>query len=289
MKRLIMICLMGWLGLAALMAQTATHDIKGVVTDKKQLPIVGALVSVQGTDISTVTDIDGKFLLRDVPVTAKLIVVESIGMDTETWEINTPIQVTPKNKKISLVVSAGAVMSRYTVYGGDAKMGYELGVGFEVRTSKRSAFRPMLQLTNRGTVYKYNKDGLDYKETWNPVMLDLPLYFVSRFKLAYKTNLVFAYGPAVSFGLGGKVKTVTNGEEAEYDIYSKKYEDYYYYKGEHHALLHRVNYGVAYGLGVEHKKLTVGVWGKNMALPQGTYEDAEHNWTLTFGVAYRFF
>ena len=101
---------MGWLSLAALMAQVATHDIKGVVTDKKQFPVVGALVTVQGTDISTVTDIDGKFLLREVPVTAKLLLVESIGMETEEWEINTPIQVTPKNKKLSLVISAGAVM-----------------------------------------------------------------------------------------------------------------------------------------------------------------------------------
>lgn len=279
---------MGWLSLAALMAQVATHDIKGVVTDKKQFPVVGALVTVQGTDISTVTDIDGKFLLREVPVTAKLLLVESIGMETEEWEINTPIQVTPKNKKLSLVVSAGAVMSRYTAHGGSFRMGYEAGLGLEVRMSKRVAFRPMLQLTNRGTVYKYNKAGLDYKETWNPTMLDLPLYFVSRFKLAYKTNLVFSYGPVVSCGIGGKVTAETNGEKAEYEIFSKKYDSYYYSDGKH-SLLHRINYGLAYGLGVEYKKLTVGVWGKNMALPIDGYDGAEHNWALTFGVAYRFF
>ena len=55
-----------------------THDIKGVVTDKRNEPIVGALVTAEGTDISSITDIDGKFLLKDVPVSAKKVIVESI-------------------------------------------------------------------------------------------------------------------------------------------------------------------------------------------------------------------
>ena len=59
-------------GLTTLMAQQ-THDIKGVVTDKRNEPIVGALVTAEGTDISSITDIDGKFLLRDVPVDAKKV------------------------------------------------------------------------------------------------------------------------------------------------------------------------------------------------------------------------
>lgn len=278
---------MGWLSFAMLMAQEVTHDIKGVVTDKRQQPIVGALVTVEGTTISTVTDLDGKFLLREVPVSSKRLVVESIGMETEEWEINTPIQVTPKRKKLSFVASAGMVMSQYTALGGDAKWGYEVGLGIETRRSKHWAFRLMLQLTNRGTVYNYNKDGLDYKETWNPMMLDMPMYFMRRWKLAQKTNLVFAFGPALSFGLGGKVKAETNGKEEEYEIYGKKYDSYYAGDGKY-ALLLRWGTGVAYGLGVEYKKWMIGAWGKNMALIPDDADDAEHNFALTFGVSYRF-
>lgn len=282
---------MVFLGASILMAQEATHDIKGVVTDKKALPIVGALVSVEGTDISTLTDIDGKFLLREVPVSARKLLVESIGMEPEEWEIGTPIQVTSKRKKLSFVASAGMTMSRYTANGGDFKTGYEVGVGIEVRMSKRMAFRPMLQLTSRGTVYETSQPGLDYKETWNPVMLDLPMYFVSRYKLAYKTNLVFSFGPVLSYGLGGKVKTESNGEKEEYNIYKKEH-DYYYSYGGKHSLLHPFSFGFAYGLGVEYKQWMVGAWGKNMALPSDDegieMETAEHNWALTFGIAYRF-
>ena len=72
MKKLIITMLMTIAGLTTLMAQQ-THDIKGVVTDKRNEPIVGALVTAEGTDISSITDIDGKFLLRDVPVDARRV------------------------------------------------------------------------------------------------------------------------------------------------------------------------------------------------------------------------
>lgn len=287
MKQLIMICLISCLSLVTLMAQEANHDIKGVVTDKQQQPIVGALVTVEGTTISTVTDLDGKFLLREVPVSSKRLVVESIGMETEEWNIGTPIQVAQKRKKLSFVASAGMVMSRYTANGGSSKMGYEFGFGIETRRSKHWAFRLMMQLATRGTVYEHNQPGLDYKETWSPLMLDMPMYFMRRWKLAHKTNLVLSFGPVVSIGLGGKVKVEVNGEEIELDIYSKKY-DASYDGGGDNALLHRFNAGVAYGLGVEHKKWMIGVWGKNMALPIDGFDGAEHNLALTFGAAYRF-
>ena len=58
MKKLIITMLMTIAGLTTLMAQQ-THDIKGVVTDKRNEPIVGALVTAEGTDISSITDIDG--------------------------------------------------------------------------------------------------------------------------------------------------------------------------------------------------------------------------------------
>lgn len=280
---------MGWLSFATLMAQEVTHDIKGVVTDKRQQPIVGALVTVEGTTISTVTDLDGKFLLREVPVSSKHLVVESIGMETEEWEIGTPIQVKQKHRKLSFVASAGMVMSRYTAFGGSTKWGYEVGLGIETRRSEHWAFRLMFQLANRGTVYEYNKEGFDYKETWNPVMLDMPMYFMRRWKLAPKSNLVFAFGPAFSLGLGGKVKSVTNGKEEEYDIYSKEHDSYYEEDGKY-SLLYRFSTGLAYGIGVEYKKWMIGAWGKNMVLIPGNDDsgDVEHNWALTFGLSYRF-
>ena len=316
MKHILMLCLAAWLGTASLTAQEVvadtvatgmeegvlTHDIKGVVTDKDGQPVVGALVTLRDYEdkprlfkkyeeygISAITDVDGKFFLEDVPVTAKYIVVESVGMGTEVREINKPLSVDTKRKKLTFVVQAGVSMSRYTVNGGSFKTGYEVGVGLEVRTSKHWAFRPMIQLAQRGTVYEQNQDGMSYRETWNPNFLDLSLYFVNRHRVAPKWNIVFSFGPVFSYGFGGNVKTDFNGQQEEIGAFDKVNYDGY----SHYRLLYPFNFGVAYSLGVEWKQLTVGVWGKNMALPSGQYDEmtmdpCEHNWALTFGAAYRF-
>lgn len=172
-------------GLTTLMAQQ-THDIKGVVTDKRNEPIVGALVTAEGTDISSITDIDGKFLLRDVPVDAKKVIVESIGMETTDAKIDRPIMMAARPKRLSLVVEAGMDWSRYTAEGSDSKNGYHFGVGMEVRMSKRWAFRPMVQLANRGAEYNFTEGSYSYKETWNPLMLDVPFNFLVRYDVSIR-------------------------------------------------------------------------------------------------------
>jgi len=276
-------------GLTTLMAQQ-THDIKGVVTDKRNEPIVGALVTAEGTDISSITDIDGKFLLKDVPVSAKKVIVESIGMENAEAKIDRPIMMAAHPKRLSLVVEAGMDWSRYTVEGSDTKSGYHFGVGMEVRMSKRWAFRPMVQLANRGAVYNFTEGSYSYKETWNPLMLDVPLMFLRRYDLARNMSIVFSFGPVFSWGLSGKVKTSETGKaDAEYDIYSKDYD--YSWSGGKHALLHPLGFGMAYGIGVEYKKLLIGVSGKNMGIiseDEGIGEVKEHNFVLGASVSYRF-
>lgn len=65
MKRII-IGMIACICAITVMAQVQTHDVKGVVFDRRQQPIVGALVTAKGTNISTITDVDGKFLLQEV-------------------------------------------------------------------------------------------------------------------------------------------------------------------------------------------------------------------------------
>lgn len=156
------------------MAQVQTHDVKGVVFDRRQQPIVGALVTAKGTNISTITDVDGKFLLQEVPLSVKKVVVTSIGMETREVDLNVPVQLTGKRKKVSFVAHAGLSMSKYTIYGSDFKVGYEFGLGIEVRMSKRWAFQPTLQICNHGAEFNAERYGVKYQETWNPVSLDLP-------------------------------------------------------------------------------------------------------------------
>lgn len=276
-------------GLTAIMAQQ-THDIKGVVTDKRNEPIVGALVTAEGTTISAITDIDGKFLLRDVPADVEKVVVESIGMETEEAKIDRPIMMAARPKRLSLVLEAGMDWSRYTVEGSDTKTGYHVGIGMEVRMSKRWAFRPMVQLANRGAEYNFTDGSYTYKETWNPLMLDVPLNFLVRYDLARNMSLVLSFGPVLSWGLSGKVKVSETGKaDAEYDIYDKKYPSSW--GGPDHSLLHPFGFGMTYGIGVEYKKLMISFSGKNMGIitdDDGLGEVKEHNFVLGASVSYRF-
>lgn len=80
MKRKLMLmltCL--FIGIGLMKAQTST--VTGVVTsDEDGQPVVGASVLVVGTSQGTVTDIDGKFSISNVPASAKTLRVSFIGM-----------------------------------------------------------------------------------------------------------------------------------------------------------------------------------------------------------------
>jgi len=59
-----------------------TKVLTGVVTDSSGEPVIGANVFVKGTTNGTITDIDGKYTLSDVPENA-ILVFSFIGMETE--------------------------------------------------------------------------------------------------------------------------------------------------------------------------------------------------------------
>lgn len=60
------------------------QNVKGVViaADDNQ-PIIGASVLVKGTTLGTITNVDGNFELRDVPKSAKTLVVSYVGMTSK--------------------------------------------------------------------------------------------------------------------------------------------------------------------------------------------------------------
>ena len=61
-----------FLGIGLVTAQTSR--VTGVVTAEEDgLPVVGASVLVNGTTLGTITDIDGKFTITNVPSSAKTL------------------------------------------------------------------------------------------------------------------------------------------------------------------------------------------------------------------------
>ena len=74
---LLLTCLL--IGIGLVNAQTS--KVTGVVTSEEDgLPVVGASIMVKGTTIGTVTDLDGKFTLPNVPSSAETLLISFVGM-----------------------------------------------------------------------------------------------------------------------------------------------------------------------------------------------------------------
>ena len=72
-----------------------TSQVTGTVIDSETgEPLIGAQVKVEGTNIGALTDLDGKFTLKNLPRSAKQVVVSYMGMNTVTAYIKPHMAIT---------------------------------------------------------------------------------------------------------------------------------------------------------------------------------------------------
>ncbi len=113
MKRKLMLfitCLFIGLGFA-----TAQKRVTGVViSSEDNEPVVGASVLVKGTTLGTITDMDGKFVLANVPNASKTLVVSYIGMKTQELTISPTMKIVLESdsKQMDEVVVVGYGVQR---------------------------------------------------------------------------------------------------------------------------------------------------------------------------------
>lgn len=83
MKRMIIICLSIVTALIAAKLPEGSGSLSGTVIDKEtKEAIIGASVLIEGTDIGAVSDLDGKFSIKAIPVGEYEVSVSSIGYET---------------------------------------------------------------------------------------------------------------------------------------------------------------------------------------------------------------
>ena len=91
MNKKFMLLLAGLLfGVASLMAQ---KRVTGTVIDADGMPVIGATIKVAGAKLGTVTDTEGKFVLPNVPASAKTLSVSFIGMKTQEVSVSSNVAV----------------------------------------------------------------------------------------------------------------------------------------------------------------------------------------------------
>ena len=96
MKRKLMLllaCLFVGIGLVTAQTQTITGV---VISEEDGQPVIGASVLVKGTQIGTITGVDGDFTLPNVPSSAKTLRVSYIGMQTQEVGIKPNVKIIMK-------------------------------------------------------------------------------------------------------------------------------------------------------------------------------------------------
>jgi TonB-linked SusC/RagA family outer membrane protein len=133
MKRkfmLLLTCLFIGIGLVTAQVTKVTGT---VISEEDGLPVVGASILVKGTAVGTVTDMDGKFQLPNVPSSAKTLVISFIGMKSQELPIKQTMNVIlkPDTEILEEVVVLG--------YGSGKKIGSIVGSVAKVNSEKLSA------------------------------------------------------------------------------------------------------------------------------------------------------
>ncbi|MDE5871882.1 MAG: TonB-dependent receptor plug domain-containing protein, partial [Muribaculaceae bacterium] len=102
--------------MSALGQRTVTGYVYSASDDH---PVIGATVQVEGTTLGTATDLDGNFTLKNVPNSAKTLVVSYVGMHTEKVAISDNVRVALKDAandldEVIVVAYGTAKKSAYT-------------------------------------------------------------------------------------------------------------------------------------------------------------------------------
>ena len=118
-----------FIGIGLITAQT--QKVTGtVISDDDKQPVVGASIVVKGTNLGTITDIDGHFTFLNVPNSAKILQISYIGMKTESVSVQPTVRVILKSdtQLMDEVVVVG--------YGSAKKLGSVVGSVTTVNNSK---------------------------------------------------------------------------------------------------------------------------------------------------------
>ena len=245
--------------------------------------MVGAEVSVDGISLTTVTDIDGRFILNDVPADARTVKISSIGMVTmraripKNEEDEIRVVMESAERKFSPFIKAGVLLSSATSVDENTDfkggIGFTAGIGASIYLTRYFSLTPSLNILQR----PFSIGEIDAKPTY----VQLPLLVESKLWLkrrGYGNRLLFNYGPYVACGISGEAEgqKLFSGEEGN------------------PAPLKRFDAGLHLGFGAQLKHFYVGLnlevsflnaWNSDYV--EGT-DASLHPGTMDISVGYRF-
>lgn len=279
MKRIIILAIIGLCISGVSMAQG--QKLKGRLIDKDHYPVKDAKITVKGTNLSTTSDKDGNFFIEDMPLYLDSIQIEK-GRKNVT--IAAPLRISMGRKVITgsyWFVKAGAGIGRFL--GGDNvknKESFHIGGGIDIKLGKHWSFQPAAYIAYRqleANMYGYDEEYTNYKLTY----LEIPLLFAFKFRLSSSLNWVISAGPYIDCGIKGD--GTTNGRVYHND--GGSYPTYSYERYDYDIFGKRFTGGLAYGMGIESRRLIFGFTGRT---GWTSWERSEGFTSVGFEVGYKF-
>lgn len=99
------------------------NSISGIILDEDNQPLIGAQVKVANQNVATITDVNGRFNIKTVPLNKQKLIVSYIGMTTQTVVAGHNMKIIMKNddKVLSDVVVNGYFTRKKQTFTGAAK------------------------------------------------------------------------------------------------------------------------------------------------------------------------
>lgn len=258
MKR-IYVLLLACLCATGIMAQGQKY--KQRLIDRDYYPVDSATVKVKGTQISTVTDRDGNFVLEGVPLILDSIEVTK-GKKSATLPI--PVRIEMKDYLIdpfAFHVRAGWGLDLAYGHGEVSASNYYAGLGIDARLGRNWFYELGFYWVRR--YVKGNSEVYDYNN------LEIPMMFGLKFKVVRSTLMYLKLGGYFDFVVGGS--------------FASDYYDDYYTDSD------KTTGGLAFGMGLEIRKK----WLVDLTYKTGwvygadTYVDDTYM-DLAVGIGYQF-
>lgn len=125
--KLLSFCILLFMGIQSSFSQNSTIEIKGTIKDDSGEPLIGATVNFKGTQISSLTDIDGAFELK-IPSDNGIITVSYIGYDPLS------IKIEPNKSTYSIILKSNQNNLDEVVVTALGIKREERGLGFSTET-----------------------------------------------------------------------------------------------------------------------------------------------------------
>lgn len=186
----------------------------------------------------------------------------------------------------------GLNLSSYIGDGSDGakfKPGVRVGLGMEYAFNDLVALQPSLFFSQKGAVYKVDEFGFDGladvggEVRTNQLYLEIPVNVQLRFDVADNIDLLFATGPYLACGVGGKTRVEINAMIAGNEVSDTEKFGVF---DEDGSGMRRFDAGWGVGIGLDINRILVGLDTQFGFC--NLYEDGLHNANISITVGYRF-